>query len=84
MIPVSAFEPTGSTLTVRFKAVGGSFTGTLNTDATELTGTFGQGSFAVPVTFRHVTAVGQTVRSGALRRGPFTVSQNTAKDFAGG
>jgi hypothetical protein len=55
MIPVSAFEPTGSTLTVRFKAVGGSFTGTPNTDATELTGTFSQGSFGVPVTFRHVT-----------------------------
>jgi hypothetical protein len=54
-IPVSALEPTGSTLTVRFRAVGGSFTGTLNTDATELTGTFSQGSFGVPVTFRHVT-----------------------------
>jgi hypothetical protein len=54
-IPVSALDPTGSTLTVKFKAVGGSFTGTLNTDATELTGTFSQGSFGVPVTFRHVT-----------------------------
>jgi hypothetical protein len=83
MIPVSALEPTESTLTVRFKAVGGSFTGTLNTDATELTGTFSQGSFgARHVPSRH--AVGQTFRSGALRRGPFTVSQNTPKDFAGG
>jgi hypothetical protein len=43
-------------VTLDLKAVGASFSGALNPDATELAGKYSQGSLVLPVTFRRSTA----------------------------
>jgi len=51
-IPIGAITMKGSTLTLDLKAVGGSFSGTVNADGTELVGSFEQRGVALPLTFR--------------------------------
>jgi len=51
-IPISAITQKGSSVTLDVKAVGGSFSGALNAEGTELVGTLTQGSAVEPVTFR--------------------------------
>jgi len=51
-IPISAITQNGSSVTLDVKAVGGSFSGALNAEGTELVGTLTQGSAVEPVTFR--------------------------------
>lgn len=53
-IPVAAITQKASTVMLDVKAVGASFSGALNTDGTELAGTFTMGPGAMPVTFRLV------------------------------
>jgi hypothetical protein len=50
-IPVSAFTQTGSNVTLDLKAIGASYTGTLNREGTELAGTLREGDRSVPLTF---------------------------------
>ncbi|MBI1874097.1 MAG: hypothetical protein HYS05_09440 [Acidobacteria bacterium] len=51
-IPVSTITQAGSNLTLDFKTVGGSYAGALNKEGTELVGTYSQGAFVAPLTFR--------------------------------
>ena len=51
-IPASSIAQTGSTVTLEFKSLGGSYTGAVNSAGTELVGTFSQGAGSVPLTFR--------------------------------
>lgn len=48
-----------SNVVLQFKAVGASFTGTLNKEATELAGTYKQGSLVLPLTFQHAASQGK-------------------------
>jgi hypothetical protein len=50
-VPVAITE-TAAGLTLELKPVGSSYAGALNKEGTELVGTFRQGTFAVPLTFR--------------------------------
>ena len=50
-IPVATITQTGSQVTLGFKVVESSFTGTLNAERGELTGTYTQGGASTPVTF---------------------------------
>ena len=54
-IPVTAVGQTASGVTIEFKPVSGSFIGTTNADASELSGPFTQGTLSVPVTFHRGT-----------------------------
>lgn len=54
-IPVDAITVNGDTVQVSLKAVGASFTGTINAARSEITGTFTQGA-ALPLTFTRSTA----------------------------
>jgi len=49
-IPVVIVQ-SGSKVTIALKAVGSSFTGTLNPEATELAGTYTEGSHSIPLSF---------------------------------
>jgi hypothetical protein len=51
-IPITLIAQQGSSVTLDVKRVGGTYTGTF--EGTELTGTWTQGTFAAPVTFRRV------------------------------
>jgi hypothetical protein len=51
-IPVSSITRTASSVALEFAAVGGSFSGALNHESTELTGTYQQGALAAPLRFR--------------------------------
>lgn len=51
-IPVTAITQTGANVTIDVKVVNGSFAGAVNAAGTELTGTWSQGSFTAPLTFR--------------------------------
>jgi hypothetical protein len=55
-LPISAIVQKGSTVTFEVRAIGGAYSGALNSDATELIGAFTQGSQAAPVTFRRASA----------------------------
>jgi hypothetical protein len=55
-IPIATITRHASTVTLDLKVVGASFSGALNPDATELAGTYTQGSIVLPVTFRRSTA----------------------------
>jgi hypothetical protein len=55
-IPIAAITQKASSLTLDLKAVGASFSGALNADATELAGTYTQGPLALPLTFRRSSA----------------------------
>jgi hypothetical protein len=50
-VPVTITE-TAPGLTLELKPVGSSYAGALNKEGTELVGTFRQGTFSVPLTFR--------------------------------
>jgi hypothetical protein len=43
-------------VTFEVRAIGGAYSGTLSSDATELIGAFSQGSQTAPVTFRRASA----------------------------
>jgi hypothetical protein len=51
-LPASRITPAAAGLTLDFQAVGASFTGTLSASHTELAGTYTQGQFSAPLTFR--------------------------------
>jgi hypothetical protein len=51
-IPIATITQTLSTVTLDVKAVGGSYSGTLNPEGTELVGTLTQGSGALPLTLK--------------------------------
>jgi len=50
-IPIKLITQKGSSVTLDLKNVGASYVGTLNAGATELAGTWTQGSFTAPLTF---------------------------------
>jgi hypothetical protein len=51
-IPISSITQKASSVTLDVKTVGGSYAGALNTEGTELVGTWTQGPAALPLTFR--------------------------------
>jgi hypothetical protein len=51
-IPISAIAQSAATVNLDVKVVNGSFSGTVNAAGTELTGTWSQGTFSAPLTFR--------------------------------
>jgi hypothetical protein len=51
-IPIATIAQKGSSVTLELAAIGASYSGVLNTEATELTGTFTHGTVALPLTFR--------------------------------
>jgi hypothetical protein len=51
-VPASTIAQEASGLSLEFKAVGGSYSGTLSNNGTELVGTYRQGALIAPVTFR--------------------------------
>jgi len=51
-IPIATITQTASSVTLEIKAVAGGYTGVLNGEGTELTGTLTQGSATLPLTFR--------------------------------
>ena len=51
-IPIAAITQAASSVTLEIKAVAGAYTGVLNGEGTELTGTLTQGSSTLPLTFR--------------------------------
>jgi hypothetical protein len=55
-LPISAIVQKASTVTFEVRAIGGAYSGTLNSDATELIGAFSQGSQTAPMTFRRASA----------------------------
>jgi hypothetical protein len=58
-IPIATITQNASSLTLDLKAVGASYSGTLNPDATELAGTYTQGSLTLPLTFRRAATEGK-------------------------
>jgi len=57
-IPITTITQRASSLTLDLKAVGGFYSASLNPAGTELTGTYTQGSLALPLTFSRSTAPG--------------------------
>lgn len=55
-VPISAMTVSASNVTLEMKAVRGSYSGALNSDGTELVGTFTQGPASLPLTFRRLKA----------------------------
>jgi hypothetical protein len=55
-IPIASITQAASAVTLDIRAVGGSFSGKVNADGTELAGTFIQGTTVVPLTFRRSAA----------------------------
>ena len=51
-IPIATITQSASSLTLVVKAIGGTYSGTLNQERTELAGTWTQGPAALPLTFR--------------------------------
>jgi hypothetical protein len=51
-IPIATISQNASSLTLGVKAIGGSYSGALNQDGTELVGTWTQGPTSLPLTFR--------------------------------
>ena len=51
-IPITTITQKASSLTLDVKAVGGSYSGVLNPEGTELVGTWTQGPAVLPLTFR--------------------------------
>jgi hypothetical protein len=54
-IPVSGITQTAANVNIDVKMVNGSFSGAVNAAGTELTGTWTQGAFTAPLTFRRAT-----------------------------
>lgn len=55
-IPIATITQNAATLTLDVKVVSGSYTGTLNRERTELSGTWTQRGFSAPLVFRHSQA----------------------------
>jgi hypothetical protein len=55
-IPIARIIQAAASLTLEITSVGGSYSGTLNADGTELAGTLTQGSATLPLTFRRAGA----------------------------
>ena len=55
-LPVASIARTGDTVKMDVKAVGGSFEGTLNKDASTMTGTWSQGGGSLPLTVQRKSA----------------------------
>ena len=55
-IPIASITQKDSTVTLDLKAVGGSYSGTVNADGSELKGTYIQGTTVLPLTFRRAAA----------------------------
>jgi hypothetical protein len=51
-IPITSITQNASNVTLDLRAVSGSYSGTINTEGTELVGTFIQGTAVLPLTFR--------------------------------
>ncbi|HEV7239908.1 MAG TPA: hypothetical protein VGQ36_11775 [Thermoanaerobaculia bacterium] len=72
-IPIARIVQAGSDVTLDVKTVGGSYTGTLDAGGTELAGTWTQGPFSAPLTFRRASierwaqAVGGREKIAAIR-----------------
>jgi len=54
-IPIAVITQKASRLTLDLRAVGASYSGALNPDATELAGTYTKGSLSLPLNFRRAT-----------------------------
>jgi hypothetical protein len=54
-IPIASITQNDSTVTLDLKAVGGSYSGTVNADGSELKGTYIQGTTVLPLTFRRAS-----------------------------
>lgn len=57
-IPITTITQKGSALTVDVKIVGGTYAGSLSADKSELAGTWTQGAFEGPLTFKRAAAEG--------------------------
>jgi hypothetical protein len=55
-IPIASIRQDASTITLDLKAVGGSFSGRVNLEGTEIVGSFIQGTTVLPLTFRRSAA----------------------------
>jgi hypothetical protein len=55
-IPIAAIVQKASAVTFEVPAIGGAYSGALNSDGTALTGAFSQGSQTAPMTFRRAAA----------------------------
>ncbi len=55
-IPIASITQNASSVTLDLKAVGGSYSGKVNAEGTELVGTFIQGTAVLPLTFRRSPA----------------------------
>jgi hypothetical protein len=55
-IPIATITQKASTVTLDVKAVGGSYSGTLNSEGTELVGTLTQGAATLPLTLRRAAS----------------------------
>lgn len=55
-VPITRVEQKQSQVSLDVKTIGGSYAGTLNAEGTELTGTWTQGPFEAPLTFRRAVA----------------------------
>jgi hypothetical protein len=55
-IPIASIPQKDSSVTLDLKAVGGSYSGTVNADGSELKGTYIQGTTVLPITFRRAAA----------------------------
>jgi hypothetical protein len=51
-VPIAAITHKGSSVTLDVTAVGGSYSGALNSDVTEMAGTWSQGTLTLPLTLR--------------------------------
>jgi hypothetical protein len=60
-IPIASITHKDSSVTLDLKAVGGSYSGTVNADGSELKGTYIQGTTVLPLTFRRALEA-ETVR----------------------
>src|SRR5258705_7769916 len=54
-LPITAIVQKASAVTFEVKAIGGSYSGTLNSEGTELAGAFSQGGLVAPMTFRRTS-----------------------------
>jgi hypothetical protein len=57
-VPIASIRQDASTITLDLRAVGGSYSGKVNAEGTEIVGTFIQGTAVLPLTFRRSAASG--------------------------
>jgi hypothetical protein len=56
-IPIASITQNASNVTLDLRAVSGSYSGKVNTEGTEMVGTFIQGTTVLPLTFRRAPGV---------------------------